>query len=150
MSACVSPGGSWSGDDLNTAFAAATSAGSVQGVWRNYEMCTSYSMDLPFGKNGQLHSCFNPYLETDLGPTKFFRLRGHWYPPDPMAGTRSNCMSCHALAAYQSNPKSEAQPSYKRIFNLGYIAPNDPYYALMTRVDFLWSVPDRAEPVPQP
>ena len=123
---------------------------SVHGVWRNYEMCTSYAMDTPFGRGGQLHACFNPYLETDLGPTRFFRLRGRWYPPDPMAGTRSNCMSCHALAAYQSDPKSEAQPSYKRIFNSGYIAPNDAYFAGMTRVDFLWSVPDRAEPVPQP
>lgn len=116
---------------------------SVEGVWRNYDMCASYSMVTPRQPDGRPHACFNPYLETDLGPTSFFRVGTQWFPPDPMAGTQSNCMSCHARAAYPStsNPRTA---NYGRIFNEGYLAPDDPYFAHLSRVDFLWSVVDNA------
>jgi hypothetical protein len=117
---------------------------SVKGVWRNYEMCTAYSMVTPRSAKGRPSACFNPYLETDLGPTKFFKVDNQWFPPDPMAGTRSNCMSCHVRAAFgEVGPRTA---NYGRIFNEGYLAPNDPYFDGLTKTDFLWSIPGNALP----
>ena len=58
----------------------------LQGVWRNYEMCTAYSMvDPPGSETGTPIVCFNPYLETGL---------------TGLDGTHSNCMTCHQMAAW--------------------------------------------------
>ena len=99
----------------------------VKGIWANYQMCTAYSMDTPV--------CFNPYLESDLGPMKPYTIDGQTYPADPMAGTRSNCMTCHVRAGWP-----QAGTNYGRIFNTGYLAPDDPYFAKVTKTDFLWSL----------
>jgi len=114
---------------------------SVKGVFRNYHMCTAYSMVTPRRADGGPAVCFDPFLETDLGPTKPFTFNGKTYPADPMAGTESNCMSCHARAAtpaLQSGPVPSA--NYGRISNQGYLSPTSDYYKGLLRTDFLWSV----------
>jgi hypothetical protein len=119
----------------------------VRGVWANYLMCTAYSMVTPRTPSGGPHVCFNPYLETDLGPTKPFTVGGLVYPADPMAGTRSNCMHCHARAGWPALVAGDpASANLGRIANLGYIAPNDPYYAKIVKTDFLWSLIFHAQP----
>jgi hypothetical protein len=113
----------------------------VKGVWANYQMCTAYSMVTPRTPSGSPHVCFNPYLESDLGPTAPFTVGTERYPPDPMAGTRSNCMHCHARAGWPALvPDNPYSANLGRVANLGYLAPNDPYYARITRTDFLWSL----------
>lgn len=120
---------------------------SVRGPFRNFQMCTAWSMDTPVGANGALPICFNPYLETDLGPTKPLTLNGQTFPVDPMAGTRSNCQSCHNRAGYpafqDNNPTSA---NYGRVFNEGFLAPNDAYYSTITKTDFLWSLIFHSQP----
>jgi hypothetical protein len=123
----------------------------IRGVWANYLMCTAYSMVTPRTSSGGPHVCFNPYLETDLGPTKSFTVGTRTYPADPMAGTRSNCMHCHARAGWPALvPGHPASANLGRIANEGYLAPNDPYYAGITRTDFLWSLVFHSQPEADP
>lgn len=118
---------------------------SVKGVWRNYVMCNSWSMESPRTADGGLHVCFNPYLETDLGPTKPITLNGVTYPADPMAGTRSNCMSCHNRAGYPAFTNDPGSANMGGVANDGYRPPNDAYFSQMTKTDFLWSIPLHAQ-----
>ena len=111
----------------------------VAGPWRHYAMCAAYSMVTPRLADGSPHRCFNPYLETDLGPTTSYRLDGRTLPPDPMAGTRSNCMNCHMRAAWGAAPP--ANPA-----NTGFISPDDPSLAGRTKTDFLWSLLFHSQP----
>ena len=124
----------------------------IRGVWANYLMCTAYSMATPRTPSGGPHVCFNPYLESDLGPTTPFTVGTQRFPADPMAGTRSNCMQCHGRAGWPAlvpgNPNSA---NLGRIANEGYMAPNDPYYARITKTDFLWSLVFHSQPpMPKP
>ena len=100
--------------------------------------------------DGGLPVCFNPYLETDLGPTKAYVLDGKTYPLDPTAGTRSNCMNCHRRAGYPAfeadNPTSA---NFGRVFNDGFRAPDDPYFAPLVKTDFLWSIALKAVATPK-
>jgi hypothetical protein len=120
---------------------------SVRGVWAQFQMCTAYSMDTPRTPEGGPHICFNPYLEADLGPTEPITVGGQTYPPDPMAGTRSNCQSCHARAGLPAFVKDDpTSANYGRVFNEGYIAPNDSYYARLVKTDLLWSLVFLSQP----
>jgi hypothetical protein len=113
----------------------------VKPPFTNYLSCTAYSMVTPREPDGGPPICFNPYLETDLGPTKSYTFRGITYPPDPMAGTRTNCMNCHRHAgfpAFQKNDPDSA--SMGRVFNQGYLSPDDPYFDKLVKTDFLWSI----------
>jgi hypothetical protein len=72
-------------------------------------------------------------------------------------------MNCHVKAAWPFRPPASAQaasatagsepaqPSsnYGRVFNDGYIAPNDPYFAGLTKTDFLWSLIFLSQPKEQ-
>lgn len=115
----------------------------VQGAPRSYAMCEALAMDVPREANGGPHRCFNPYLETDLGPTKPYLDRGRVMPADPMAGTRANCMACHARAGWPAkmDPPFTDAASMGGIANEGYRPPDSPYYAHLVRTDFLWSIP---------
>jgi hypothetical protein len=123
----------------------------VKPPFTNYLMCAAYSTVTPKEPDGSPPICFNPYLETDLGPTEEYRFRGISYPPDPMAGTRSNCMNCHRQAGFPAiQPDNPDAASLGRVFNDGYRSPADPYFARLVKTDFLWSVAlkgvaDRAE-----
>ena len=111
----------------------------VVGPWRHYAMCAAYSMVTPRLPDLSPHRCFNPFLETDLGPTASYQIAGQTYPPDPMAGTRSNCMNCHMRAAWGSTPP--ANPA-----NTGFIPPNDPSLAGKVKTDFMWSLLFHSQP----
>jgi hypothetical protein len=113
----------------------------VKPPFTNYLMCAAYSTVTPKEPEGTPPICFNPYLETDLGPTKPYRFRGVTYPPDPMAGTRSNCMNCHRLAGFPAiQPDNPGAASLGRVFNDGYRSPADPYFDRLVKTDFLWSI----------
>lgn len=114
----------------------------VRPPFTNYVMCTAYSTVSPKTPAGGPPICFNPYLETDLGPTKEYTFQGVKYPPDPMAGTRSNCMSCHQMAGFPAaEPNNPHAASFGRVANQGYLSPEDPYFSQIVKTDFLWSIP---------
>ncbi len=113
----------------------------VRPPFDNYQMCTAYSTVSPQGPGGALPVCFNPYLETDLGPTKPYTMDGKTYPPDPMAGTRTNCQNCHRRAAYPAfDAKAPASADFGHVYNDGYRSPDDPYFAKLIKTDFMWSL----------
>lgn len=113
----------------------------VRAPFDNYLMCTAYSTVSPQGPGGALPICFNPYLETDLGATKPYTMDGKTFPPDPMAGTRANCQNCHRRAAYPAfDPKVPGAADFGHVYNDGYRSPNDPYFAKLLKVDFMWSI----------
>lgn len=116
----------------------------VHAPFDNYDMCNAYSVETPVTANGGPHICFNPYLEADLGPTKPYVMDGVTMRPDPMAGTRSNCMACHSRAAFPAkmDPPYVARTSNMgSVFNPGYVPRNATYYRGVTTTDFLWSIP---------
>jgi hypothetical protein len=133
----LSPGGDFRTDNVRREF-------------RNYQMCTAYDMVTPRAADGSPAICFNPYLETDLGPTKSYVLGDQTFPPDPMAGTRSNCMTCHARAGFPAfgEPGSKSA-NFGRVFNEGFIRPDDHIFDGLTKTDFLWSIALQAQPRPQ-
>ena len=100
----------------------------VQGPWRNYAMCTAYSMVVPAtDPKGKPVVCFNPFLETSPGI------------PD---GIDSNCMSCHGTARWPGNNNGGYPATY---LPNGYIQFNDPtWFATQTRTDFAWAIPGDA------
>jgi hypothetical protein len=113
----------------------------VRAPFDNYLMCTAYSAVSPKGPGGALPICFNPYLETDLGATKPYTMDGKTFPADPMAGTRANCQNCHRRAAYPAfDPKIPYAADMGHVYNDGYRSPDDPYFARLLKVDFMWSV----------
>jgi hypothetical protein len=122
----------------------------VTGPFANYAMCTAYSTVSPRAPDGGPPVCFNPYLETDLGPTKAYTLDGTSYPADPTAGTRTNCMNCHRRAGYPAFEKGNAaSANFGRVFNDGFRSPDDPYFAPLVKTDFLWSIALKAVAPPK-
>ena len=113
------------------------SASDLHGVWRNYVMDTTLSMDTPSepaaqaaqsdaaddcapGRGQQLaRACFNPYLEgRNLNEAKL-----------------SNCMNCHVHATYP--PMST---DFRDTVERGYIDPNAPCFKDRIRLDYIWSL----------
>jgi hypothetical protein len=113
---------------------------SIRAPFDNYVACTAYSTVSPRGADGALPVCFNPYLEADLGATKPYVMDGRTYSPDPMAGTRSNCMNCHRRAAFPAFDAKAPSADFGHVYNDGYRAPNDPYFARILKTDFMWSI----------
>lgn len=114
---------------------------SVKAPFDNYQMCTAYSVVSPRGADGSLPICFNPYLETDLGATKPYTMDGKTFPPNPMAGTRSNCQNCHRRAAFPAfDTKAPATADFGHVANDGYRSPNEAYFASLLKTDFMWSI----------
>ncbi len=111
----------------------------VNGLWRNYAMCTAYNQTQGATSKNMV-VCFNPYLETSSSI------------PD---GLQSNCMSCHGTATVASTFSPDPQkPGYEVIntlsYPLDYKAPisftTDKRFATYTRTDFSWAIPqDSAE-----
>jgi hypothetical protein len=87
----------------------------VQGVWRNYVMDTTFSMDTPREGDGKPNAAFNPWLEARFSN-----------------GVLSNCMTCHQRAVW---PPVAFLPVTR-----GALPAGDPFFANRTRADFLWSV----------
>jgi hypothetical protein len=73
----------WWHDSPDDGQFAADRPASVSGVWRNYVMDVSYNINQPKSLNGTAPIAYSPWLE-------LFQL----------GGTRSQCMACHARAAF--------------------------------------------------
>lgn len=99
----------------------------VNGVWRNYAMCTAYNQTQGSASKDMV-VCFNPYLETSSGI------------PD---GVQSNCMSCHGTASVGSTPSQQNGINAVQ-YPPDYLTPidfnTDPRFAGFTRTDFAWSI----------
>ena len=113
------------------------SASFLNGVWRNYVMDTTLSMDTPSepaAQSGQTdaaddcasgtgrqfaRACFNPYLEgRNLNEANL-----------------SNCMNCHVHATYP--PMST---DFRGTVERGYIDANAPCFKDRVRLDYIWSL----------
>jgi hypothetical protein len=88
----------------------------VSGVWRNYLMSATFSMDTPKAADGTPPISFNPWLEARF--------------PN---GLNSNCMACHQRAVWPTD--GTFLPIVRGSMN-----PNDPYFKNDTKLDFLWSM----------
>jgi len=87
----------------------------VAGAWRNYLMDATFSTDTPKESDGTAKVVFNPWLEAGFSN-----------------GLKSNCMTCHQRAVW---PARNFLPVTR-----GGMAPGDPYFKGVTRLDFLWSI----------
>jgi hypothetical protein len=91
----------------------------VKGVWRNYLMDTTFSMDTPAAADKGPNAAFNPWLEARF-----------------VDGTVSNCMTCHRRAVFSGNDTDfEFEPVTR-----GTPAKDDPRFPGATKLDFLWSL----------
>lgn len=97
---------------------AANRPAQVKGVWRNYLMSTSYSMDTP-RESGAPHTAFNPWLEAPF-----------------IDGTVSNCMTCHRRAVFTG---ADTDFDFRPVTR-GTPSPTDPRFSGAVKLDFLWSM----------
>lgn len=111
----------WWHDRPNAGPCAAGRHNAVQGVWRNYLMDIAYDTDTLREFDGTANACMNPWLEA-----RFKR------------GMGSNCMTCHQRSTW---PQVSFLPVTR-----GGMNPEDPFFANRTKLDFLWSIGDRALP----
>lgn len=93
----------------------------VPGVWRNYRMDTAFHMETPREFDGSPDAVFNPYLENFSG------------------GMGSNCMTCHRQARWTN----DGNPGFE--VTRGELKPDNPMFRDALKLDFLWSIPDRAQ-----
>lgn len=113
------------------------------GAASHYAVSTAYAMVRPNqpiynGTNTNVSAVigYNPYLEAGLsgqpfnGPPPGFPNNLN---PNLKWGMLTNCMSCHALAAYPGNTSYTGDQ---------YISMNDPIFLGTVQVDFLWSIPN--------
>ncbi len=80
-----------------------------------------YDSTTPREFDGSPNACMNPWLEA--------RFR---------SGMASNCMTCHQRSTW---PQVPFLPVTR-----GSLTPTDPFFGDKTKLDFLWSIGDRANP----
>lgn len=134
----------WAADPDNPPFPSDAVAASLRpsqlvGAARHYAVSTAYAMTRPNqpltgGTNTGVTPVigYNPYLEPGLGQINGAPPNGfpNQLNPNMMWGVQSNCMSCHALAAYPNSFYTADQ----------YISMNDPVYLGKVQLDFAWSI----------
>jgi len=120
----------------------------LKGAPRNYAMSIGYDMLTPATPNtggdsaGEPVYVYNPWLEARfdenvLSNSKPWMFNGKRY--DNKFGIQTNCMSCHGQAHFGA---SAQEPDYTAD---RYIDLNGPAFNNLLRVDFLWSLPDKAK-----
>lgn len=113
----------------------------------HYAMAVAYSMITPVqpyigGKNvGSTVIAFNPYLEAGFGPNVFKGSKSYVYNKNgdkikTNAGVKTNCMSCHAYAAYNILNPNDGTP----YSGDAYVSLNDSLFTKKIKLDFAWSV----------
>jgi hypothetical protein len=120
--------------------------GQVKGAARHYAVSTAYMMNFPsLPRTGGVPTAankpvigFNPYLESGFGPSTFNAPNTEY--PNFIWGTQSNCMSCHALAAYNPAKTQDNQHFYStdQYIDLN----NSALFSGKLKTDFAWSIPD--------
>lgn len=129
----------------------------LQGAPRNYVQSAAYSMVSPpqpntggqnSGKDNGIESLYsyNPYLEAGFGRSKLPTSEEGYYEGravDNHVGIQTNCMSCHATANY--DPESP-NPTHSEYTGDRYVDLEGEEFEGKLQVDFLWSIPDNAEP----
>jgi hypothetical protein len=121
----------------------------LTGAARSYVGCSVLSMQMPpepltgGAGNGESVYCYNPWLEAhfssaDLVDSVPGTFEGKSVRND--VGVESNCMSCHAQAAF--GPSGVPTPNYT---GDRYVDVAGAEFAGTIRTDFLWSVADIAE-----
>ncbi|WP_155713680.1 hypothetical protein [Burkholderia stagnalis] len=106
----------------------------VKGVWRNYVMDVSFNINNPKGATGKAPIAFNPWLE-------LFQK----------GGTRSQCMACHARAAYGPGVVASFNPtdmstSDKNGFDATPTDINDPNFKNGTlSLHRIWTIMTRSQ-----
>ena len=129
----------------------------LQGAARNYVQSAAYSMVTPpqpqtggqnSGKDNGIESLYsyNPYLEAGFGRSILPTSEEGYYEGravDNHVGIQTNCMSCHATANY--DPESPT-PTHSEYTGDRYVDLEGEEFDGELQVDFLWSIPDNAEP----
>jgi len=117
----------------------------LNGAAGHYAMSVAYSMLSPAqplvgGSNiGALVPAYNPHLEAGFGTGVFGETRSVQTASGPVTtdlGVQSNCMSCHALAAYGTN--------HTYVSNF-YVPRDASNFAGGMTLDFAWSIVDEAK-----
>jgi hypothetical protein len=120
---------------------AASRPAQLTGAARHYAMAIAYTFITPnqplIGGNNKGTSiyAYNPYLEAGFDSTTFQRaamVMTNGRLVVNKFGVQTNCMSCHALAAFPS-----ANTDYMAD---AYVSLNDPYFKKKLKIDFLWSI----------
>ncbi|MEE8583737.1 MAG: hypothetical protein V3T83_02685 [Acidobacteriota bacterium] len=111
----------------------------------HYATCTAYSMVIPAqpitkGTNLCVNAtdlgclfCYNPYLEAGFGNFSTSE--------NPKFGVNTNCMACHGNANWGPLVR-QPKPGY---VGDQYDDPGGQIFGEVTKVDFLWSIPDNAK-----
>jgi len=118
----------------------------LSGAASHYAMAVAYSMvypDQPYtgGESvGDTVIGFNPYLEAGFGPNVFTGSNSFVIKNGTKimtnAGVRTNCMSCHAYAAYDVYNPSNGTP----YSGDAYVDLSDTIFNGKLKLDFAWSV----------
>ncbi len=116
----------------------------MHGAADHYAVALAYSMVLPAqpmtsGESvGDTLIAFNPYLEAGFGPQVFTGSNSYVVKNGDTirtdAGVRTNCMSCHAYAAY--TPITSGTP----YTGDAYVDLNDEIFKNGLKLDFAWSI----------
>ena len=125
----------------------------LKGAARNYSQASSYSMVFPPQPNtggsntGDSVYAYNPWLEATFGPNDLPASVAGKYQGKPVpnnVGVQTNCMSCHAQASYPLKVNSDGIRSLYT--GDQYIDLNGPQFKGALKADFLWTIPDDAQP----
>jgi hypothetical protein len=135
----------------SSAAIAASRPPQLAGAARNYAHCVAYDEVSPpqpssGGSNsGESLYCYNPYLEAGFNPfvlpdsqPGMTKWNGQLVKTANDVGVETNCMSCHEQAHF---PNGGSPPKYT---GDRYIDLNGAAFQGVLKVDFLWSLADRA------
>ena len=91
---------------------------------------------------GKPNYAFNPYLEAGFGPSvlnnTLSSVKSKTGVITPTyVGVRTNCMSCHAMAAIILANPLDSNPPY---IGNAYVSLNDPMFKGQLKLDFGWSI----------
>lgn len=124
----------------------------LQGAPRHYAGCAAYQMLDPAqpitgGSNtGESVYCFNPWLEAGFDPTVLPASEPGTYMGQKVAnnvGVQTNCMSCHAMAAWDGQGGDLENVLYT---GDRYVDLEGSELDKRLRLDFLWSIANNATP----
>jgi len=124
----------------------------LQGAARHYAGCSAFQMLDPNqpvtgGSNtgGSLY-CFNPWLEAGFDPSDLPASEPVTNDGKVVVnnvGVRTNCMSCHAMAAWEKEGTDLTNVLYT---GDRYVDLDGPQFHGRLRLDFLWSIAAAASP----